>query len=157
MTRLRIPISFTNIIIELFSNRTNQIFTNVGTTDSYDVLIGIDQGEVISPLLWCIYYDPLLCKIQRSDLGYTVTHTYPPDIRIPHQLKTVSEQVPVVAYMDDTNWFATSPQEMSTILNIADSYYKFTNIKVNHKKAVLITNAYDNEPNDPSHSFLILK
>ena len=51
MLRLKIPETFTNIITNLFLNRTNQILTAVGTTDPYKVLTGIDQGEVISPLL----------------------------------------------------------------------------------------------------------
>src|SRR2546423_10435348 len=66
LKRLKIPQSFCNIIQNLFTNRKNRIFTAVGLTDEYDVLIGIDQGEVISPLLWCIYYDPLLTKVQQS-------------------------------------------------------------------------------------------
>ena len=56
LKRLKIPQSFCNIIRNLFTNRKNRIFTAVGLTDKYDVLIGIDQGEVISPLLWCIQW-----------------------------------------------------------------------------------------------------
>jgi hypothetical protein len=51
MTRLRIPSLFINIIINLFLNRRNSVFTAYGNTDPYDVIVGIDQGEVISPLL----------------------------------------------------------------------------------------------------------
>ena len=64
MQRLKIPSSFNNLIINLFTQRKNRVFTAVGTTSPYDVLIGIDQGEVISPLLWCIYYDMLLCEVE---------------------------------------------------------------------------------------------
>jgi Reverse transcriptase (RNA-dependent DNA polymerase). len=71
--RLKIPSNFTNTIISLFTNRKNSVFTAVGTTNPYDVLIGIDQGEVISPLLWCIYYDPLLCEINEHKLGYNMS------------------------------------------------------------------------------------
>ena len=59
--------------MNLFTNRTNQVVTAYGLTDSYDVITGIDQEEVISPILWCIYYDPLLCKIQNNQqLGYII-------------------------------------------------------------------------------------
>ena len=75
LDRIKLPPLFSQLIINLFVNRKNSIFTQVGLTDQYDVKIGIDQGEVISPLLWIIYYDPLLCEIQKQKLGYTMKHT----------------------------------------------------------------------------------
>ena len=63
MTRLKIPLNFIDLVIDLFTNQRNYVLTDVGKTLDYDVLVGIDQGEVISPLLWCIYYDPLLTKV----------------------------------------------------------------------------------------------
>ena len=60
MARLCIPSFFINIITNLFLNRSNSVFTAYGNTDPYNVIVGIDQGEVISTLLWVIYYDPLL-------------------------------------------------------------------------------------------------
>jgi hypothetical protein len=76
MARLRLPSSFIDLICNLFTQRKNRVFTSVGTTSPYDVLIGIDQGEVISPLLWCIYYDPLLYEIEQQQLGYKLEHSY---------------------------------------------------------------------------------
>jgi len=75
MDRLKIPLAFTNVITNLFLNRKNSVFTAYGNTDPYEVLVGIDQGEVISLLLWVIYYDPLLSRIQKSSLGYKMTIT----------------------------------------------------------------------------------
>src|SRR5215216_6051113 len=51
MDRLKIRFKFTNVITNLFLNRKNSVFTAFGNTDPYDVIVGIDQGEVISPLL----------------------------------------------------------------------------------------------------------
>ena len=51
MTRLKIPAPFITFITNLFTKRTNQIFTYHGITDPYNVLVEIDQGEVICPLL----------------------------------------------------------------------------------------------------------
>jgi Reverse transcriptase (RNA-dependent DNA polymerase). len=73
--RLKIPESFIKLISNLFLGRKNSVFTAVGNTSPYDVLVGIDQGEIISPLLWCIYYDPLLVEIQSRNLGYSITGT----------------------------------------------------------------------------------
>ena len=76
MDRLKIPTQFTDFILQLFQDRKNQVFTEYGLTDPYDVQIGIDQGEIISPILWCIYYDPLLCEIDQQKLGYTITQCW---------------------------------------------------------------------------------
>ena len=72
LLRIHIPEQITNLIINLFTNRTNKIITNLRLTDLYTVHDGIDQGETITPLLWRIYYDPLLCRITKSYKGYTL-------------------------------------------------------------------------------------
>src|ERR1700733_3035518 len=128
--RLKIPTSYINIICSLFMNRHNRVFTAVGTTDPYDVLIGIDQGEVISPLLWCIYYDPLLCEIEQRKLGYTISHSYKPNLYL-DQTVTIDHTIAALDYMDDTQWLTDSQSKLETILGIADDFYDLNNIKVN--------------------------
>jgi hypothetical protein len=39
------------LIINLFENSRKSVIGHYGVTDFYKMLIGIDQGEVISPLL----------------------------------------------------------------------------------------------------------
>ncbi|GBC01757.1 hypothetical protein RclHR1_43170001, partial [Rhizophagus clarus] len=73
MDRIKLPQQFTHLILDLFKDRTNQVITAYGKTTAYNVLTGIDQGEVISPVLWCIYYNPLLAEINQQKLGYTVS------------------------------------------------------------------------------------
>src|ERR1044072_8784461 len=73
MERLCIPNRLIDIIIGLFSDRQNAVITNSGYTQPYDVLTGIDQGEIISPLLWTIYYDPLLTRLQEMTPRYTMS------------------------------------------------------------------------------------
>ena len=138
MTRLKIPLSFVDLVIDLFTNRRNYVLTDVGKTPDYDVLIEIDQGEVISPLLWCIYYDPLLTKVQQSShLGYNLSHSFAPDIRSP-ALITKDAKVPALAYMDDTLWISGLHGNLQSTLRIASSFYSFTNILVNDFKARLL-------------------
>jgi hypothetical protein len=49
-----------NLIKSLFLGRKNQVFTAKGLTDPYEMIVVIDQGEIISPLLWCIQYITIL-------------------------------------------------------------------------------------------------
>src|SRR5438477_8548449 len=70
LLRIQIPNSIIRIIINLISNRTNQIITPHGLTNSYQVLEGIDQGDTLSPLLWQIYYNPFIFYINKTPYGY---------------------------------------------------------------------------------------
>ncbi|CAB4416831.1 unnamed protein product [Rhizophagus irregularis] len=66
LQRIRLPPSTVNFLISLFTKRTNHVFTAHGVTPAYRVRIGIDQGEVISPLLWVIYIDLLLTVLKNE-------------------------------------------------------------------------------------------
>ena len=70
--RIQFPTQLTNILMNLLSDRSNRVITNFGLTESYLVKNGIDQGETITPLLWRIYYDPLIHQIARLHKGYTM-------------------------------------------------------------------------------------
>ncbi|RIA80174.1 hypothetical protein C1645_882316 [Glomus cerebriforme] len=61
-----------SVDIKMFKN---QEFT-VGLTDQYNVKVGIDQGEITSPVLWCIYYDPLFEMIIKPKLEYKIETSY---------------------------------------------------------------------------------
>ena len=55
----------------------------MGLTQEYRMENGIDQGEIMSPLLWIIYYDPLFTKIKKiKGLGYTMSHRWKSDLAL---------------------------------------------------------------------------
>ena len=111
LDRINLPKTFTSFVKNIFFPRYNRIFTKVGTTANYLVHSGIDQGEIISPILWCIYYDPLLCKIQNSLFGYHQQVTWNPDINNSNPMLS-DEHIPALAYMDDTLWLANSRHDL---------------------------------------------
>ena len=94
LKRIKLPNLFVDFITNSLKNRTNQIITDFGFTDSYKVGNGIDQGEIMSPLLWIIYYDPLFAKIEKiknvKNIGYELNYNNE-NIRITD-----------LAYMDDS-------------------------------------------------------
>ena len=148
--RLRLPLDFITLILNLFSNRKNRVFTEAGMTDFFDMLIGIDQGEVISPILWCIYYDPLLCEIEERKLGYNLRHNYKQNL-YSDQIIQIEQHLSVSAFMDDTSWITESKQSLEAILFIADGFYQLNNIMINKQKSELLVkipknkNIYNNE------------
>src|SRR6185312_12709104 len=132
LQRIKIPETIINILTFILHNRTNRIITDFGLTTPYDVEDGIDQGETISPLLWRIYYDPLITRIYKEHTGYEET--------IPTNPAPKHIHTSIMAYMDDSLWIAPNKKQLEKILTTANSFYKLTKIKVNPNKSILATN-----------------
>jgi hypothetical protein len=137
--RIKLPPSIVLTIINLLSLHTNQVITNFGLTPTYPVEDGIDQGETITPLLWRIYYDPLIHYIHTKFKGYTIATTKITSL-FPLKHKKIQANTSILAYMDDTLWIADSQQQLQNILNTASTFYQMANIKVNPNKSTLISN-----------------
>ena len=99
---------------------------------------GIDQGEVLSPLMWRVFYDPLLCKVQEEEgLGYIA------EVRIPVDSRRGTWSVErvrqaAIAYADDTTWLGKSKEEMESILAIANEFFVINDIQLNENKCKLL-------------------
>ena len=140
LSRLSLPQSIINILSDLLVNRQNEVITNFGLTSPYQVQNGIDQGETITPLLWRIYYDPLISYIHSNFSGYSASTTWLTNLKN-SSTKQLHTNCSVLAYMDDTLWVASSQAELVNILTIAESFYTMANIKVNPTKSILSTNS----------------
>ncbi|GES85475.1 RNA-directed DNA polymerase from mobile element jockey-like [Rhizophagus clarus] len=77
LKRIKIPEQIKCLIKNLFSDRYNWVFTSGDLIDKYKMITGIDQSEIISPLLWIIYYDPFLSKLRKMDLGKDIVEIKP--------------------------------------------------------------------------------
>ncbi|GBB95133.1 hypothetical protein RclHR1_24820004 [Rhizophagus clarus] len=142
MERLRIPQTIIELILQMFTDRTNRIILhNDNISDPYQVMQGIDQGEVVSPLLWIIYYDPLFARINSlRELAFTVELQQIKNIWNPAADQKVSYSTTVQSYLDDTTWVAPSLTHMKTLLEISNEFYELANIQINKDKYRLLTN-----------------
>ena len=139
LERIQIPSQLCNIITNLLTNRTNRVITNLGLTEPYNINNSIDQGETITPLLWRIYYDPLINKISTFYQGYTMSATCKDSI-LTYKYKNLKVSSSVLAYMDDILWITNSKSNLESIIQTATSFYQMANIQINPHKSVLITN-----------------
>jgi ribonuclease HI len=133
------PITLVNILTNLLTDRSNQVITNFGLTPAYSVQDGIDQGETITPLLWRIYYDPLIHQISSQYSGYTMSTYQSLSLRQSHK-QTLQASTSVLAYMDDTLWITDSKQQLEQIIETASSFYRMANITINPHKSILSSN-----------------
>ncbi|CAB4436105.1 unnamed protein product [Rhizophagus irregularis] len=115
LQRLRLPNNVIQFLLSLFMARSNRVITAHGPHSSYRVRIGIDQGEVISPLLWVIYIDPLLTVLKNEK-------------KDPYSL--ISPSIPT-----------TLSSGMEHMFSITEEFYRLNNTSANHNKYVLATNA----------------
>ncbi|PKY32055.1 hypothetical protein RhiirB3_449969 [Rhizophagus irregularis] len=126
-------------ILVLFKHRSLRVATAYGLSDGFIGNDGIDQGDVLSLLLWRIFYDPLLVGIQQiKDSGYEMIVTWQNDINNPTTWTQYKLQVPICAYMDDTVFLESSKFRMQKIVDIANEFYLINDININAKKSELI-------------------
>src|SRR6266498_5520406 len=101
LTRIDLPTPFVNWIANLFSGRKMAIITHFGLSKYFTGNDGINQGDAISPLLWRIFYDPMLITIQNKDTAYTMEVPYCNNVHDKHPTFIISASVTVLAYMDN--------------------------------------------------------
>ncbi|GET55983.1 ribonuclease H-like domain-containing protein [Rhizophagus irregularis DAOM 181602=DAOM 197198] len=139
LDRIKLPAFATKFILSLFMKRSNRVFTAHGTTPSYRVRIGIDQGEVISPLLWVIYIDPLLTVLKKEMMDPYMLHA-PSLINPLAQTNSDGLRINNLVFMDDSTLISSSKSGMESMLSITEEFYQINNTSANHNKYVLITN-----------------
>ena len=102
LCRVKLPAKIISFIIELFKGRRVKIITKFGLIEEFEADDGIEQGETISPLVWWIFYNPLLRKIQdNKKLGYEVSSSHIVDLQM-NSIDTKAVRQAAVAFTDNT-------------------------------------------------------
>src|SRR5205823_2020042 len=141
LTRIKMNKKYIAIMRDLHLNRKSSVIMAYGPTSPHYVQDGLDQGETHAPILWRIFYDPLLCTVDKlmAMMGYHMQQV----------LNTPSPGINHLAFVDDTVWIANSKSSMTRILVTADSFFKINNIEINKQKTVCILGKEKkNHPND---------
>ncbi|KAG9298408.1 hypothetical protein G9A89_000407 [Geosiphon pyriformis] len=101
----------------------NRVITDFGLTNGYQVHDGLDQEEVFSPLLWCIFYDPLLCEVKRQEsvCGYRLDSRFVANTGHIKSWPGLTSFLAAGAFVDDTIWIGSSQTATQHILNVAIS------------------------------------
>src|SRR6266542_1121638 len=146
LSRISLPKLCIDWILNLFLDRELRIITFFGLSPSFVAGDGIDQGDSISPLLWRIFYDPLLTALQQSPAsdqsarGYHMSVDWPADIQaLPHtSLSSASIHVPTMAYMDDTIYLDSSKARIQSSIYLANEFFLINDIFINGLKCELL-------------------
>ncbi|GBC20468.2 Down syndrome cell adhesion molecule-like protein Dscam2 [Rhizophagus irregularis DAOM 181602=DAOM 197198] len=139
MERIKLPEQWINLVLDISYNRFNRVIVNNDLTEKYKVEDGIDQGEVWSPILWRIFYDPLLCKLDdmREQAGYEIKSEFKENIT-KDKVTIHSMIINAIAFMDDMTLISRSHDQIMDMLEICHSFYRLNDIKANPKKYEII-------------------
>ncbi|CAB4408364.1 unnamed protein product [Rhizophagus irregularis] len=141
LVRLHIPALLVQFILNLFTRRNNKIITCHGDTSSYRVHVGIDQGEIILPLLWVIYLDPLLTVLNQEARDPFVLKSSALLDYSPLEFEQHSLPISHLTFMDDSTLIASSKSGIEDRLSITAEFYTLNNVQANSAKYVLLSSS----------------
>ncbi|GET55319.1 RNA-directed DNA polymerase from mobile element jockey-like [Rhizophagus irregularis DAOM 181602=DAOM 197198] len=141
LDRLHIPALLVRFILNLFTRRNNKIITCHGDTAAYRVRVGIDQGEIISPLLWVIYLDPLLTVLNQEARDPFILKSSALLNYSPLEFEQHSLPISHLTFMDDSTLIASSKSGIEDRLSITTEFYTLNNVQANSAKYVLLSSS----------------
>jgi hypothetical protein len=114
-----IPPVVIRILVNMYTNHSVCVSWNGVQSDCFVVKNGVKQGGVVSPVLFCIYLNGLLCELEAAGVGCFVGRMF----------------VCVLAYADDIVLIAPTPYAMRKLLGVCDEYASCFSIMFNAKKS----------------------
>ncbi|KAG9297886.1 hypothetical protein G9A89_015477 [Geosiphon pyriformis] len=140
LVRIKMCRRFIRFFGSIHNGCINRVMTDFGLTDEYEVHDGLDQREVFSPLLWCIFYDPLLCEVKRQadGCGYRLNSHFISGCGCAESQAGVSSFFTADAFVDNTIWVGSSQNATQHILNVASEFFSINAISINNDKTVAI-------------------
>ncbi|GET54559.1 RNA-directed DNA polymerase from mobile element jockey-like [Rhizophagus irregularis DAOM 181602=DAOM 197198] len=139
LVHLHITPLLIKFIINLFTRRNNKIITHHGDTPGYRVRIGIDQGEIISLLLWVIYLDPLLTTLNREACDPFILKSSALLDYSPVEYEQHNLPVSHITFIDDSTLIASFKRGIEDRLSITAEFYTLNNTQVNSAKYILLS------------------
>jgi len=121
------PTEFIEIIIAIYKNMKMQVITPTGLTDKIPINVGVRQGDILSPLLFIIFINPLLKKLEKHE-GYKGFH-------LPN--------IPVLAVCDDMVLISNKRYQMDNLCTVVEKYLSYYGVKLNPTKSAYTYKTYN--------------
>ena len=146
LRRFGIPQELQDITTFMYEHRKAQVHTAFGLTDPFQPNNGLDQGDTLSPLLWIIFYDALLRRIDDSKLGVVLDF----DKRPVENSNRINDIIlSGLAVADDLTLLAPSSEAALALIRIVDTFLQLHGITCNGDKSVIACNHPRSHPDFP--------
>lgn len=123
LKRIRVPNTFIGWIRALLTQRKLYIETPYGQTETFKSTRGLPQGGTISPILWSIFYNPLLIQLDQETRGY----------------KIKNESITASAFADDLHPMSETAEDLQKQLNIISEYLRMMKMKMCASKCKILS------------------
>ena len=114
-----VPPCVIRLIMSMYIDQSMFIKWNGSSSKFFNVTNGVKQGGILSPILFCIYIDELLCELKSSGFGCYVGSTYCGSL----------------GYADDITLLSPSVFGLQKLLNICENYARKYDIQFNECKS----------------------
>jgi Reverse transcriptase (RNA-dependent DNA polymerase) len=115
----KLPAVIIRVLLHMYLLHFTKVAWNGTCSRRFRVLNGVRQGAILSPILFCVYFDTLLCRLSSTGIGCHMGSFF----------------VGALAYADDLVLVAPSSNAMRRMLQICDEYAAQYNVVFNAKKS----------------------
>lgn len=121
LERFKVDKHFIAIAADLYQGATTSFSVTKGVTEQIPINRGVKQGDPLSPILFLMAIDPLMCLLSEQGKGFEVSK---------------GVYVSALAYADDTGIVSNSQQGMVKNLKLVSEFSKATGLKLNVRKSI---------------------
>ncbi len=114
----KLPAIVLRFLVNLYFEQAMCVQWDFNKSDTFNVYNGVKQGAIISPILFCVYIDDLLNRLQNSNLGCYIGSLYAGSM----------------AYADDLTLLAPTAEAMRSMLKVSSDYATEYSISFNPNK-----------------------
>ena len=120
LEKRNLPVQVRRLLLDMYTRQNMKTVWNSSESFEFNVKNGVKQGGILSPILFCIYIDELLVRINESGLGCHIGHL----------------SFAGLGYADDVTAMAPSVSAMQSILHICEEFALEYNVLWNCKKTI---------------------
>jgi hypothetical protein len=119
LLRRKIPRTILRLLLNIYTGQSVRVLWNGFLTSAFPVTNGVKQGGILSPILFCVYYDELIQELRRTNTGCYIGSWF----------------VGVLAYADDLALLAPSASAMRKLLETCEKFAQRFSLSFNATKS----------------------